>query len=44
MIQINIYVPPEMLADLRAEKEKTGAGVSEIVRRAIAVYISEAKK
>ena len=35
MTRVNIFLPPEMVARLRAQKERTGVPVAEFVRRAI---------
>lgn len=35
MIRVNIFLPPELIARLKAQKAKTGVPVAEFVRRAI---------
>ena len=35
MTRVNIFLPPEMVARLKAQKERTGVPVAEFVRRAI---------
>ncbi len=35
MTRVNIFLPPEMVARLKAQKERTGVTVAEFVRRAI---------
>jgi predicted DNA-binding protein len=39
----NINLPEEQIADLKALSKKTGAPVSELVRRAIDAYLKRAK-
>ena len=35
MTRVNIFLPPAMVARLKAQKERTGVPVAEFVRRAI---------
>lgn len=35
MTRANIFLPPEMIARLKEQKERTGVPVAEFVRRAI---------
>ncbi len=38
--QINISISPELRAQVDAEKQRTGASVAEIIRRALAMYLN----
>lgn len=38
--KLNFYFAPEMLLRLKALSAKTGAPVSELVRRAVAAYLA----
>lgn len=41
--RIHLEAPPQMWADLEAEKKKTGTPVSEIIRRAVANHLAKTK-
>jgi len=40
MTPIKFLLPPAILAALRAESERTGASMGEIVRRALAAWLA----
>jgi hypothetical protein len=42
--KISLYLKPEQLDGLRAESERTGAPVAELIRRAIDAYLKTIKK
>ena len=41
MIKTNYYFPAQMLERLRAAKRKHGLTISEMIRRAVDVYLKE---
>jgi predicted DNA-binding protein len=43
MKRTNIYLPDEQVAKLKKLSDKTGAPMSEIVRRAIEAYLKKSK-
>jgi hypothetical protein len=43
MTRVNIFLPPAMVAKLKAQKEATGVPVAEFVRRAIEAALAKEK-
>jgi predicted DNA-binding protein len=41
MTRVNIFLPPVMVARLKAHKEKTGIPVAEFVRRAVEAALAK---
>jgi hypothetical protein len=43
-IRMNVYLPDDMMTQLKSVSEKSGAPIAELIRRAVAQYLKTLKK